>query len=289
MKKWEKFSDEELKLFVKESHSFQELAIKLGYSEKSGSSGNLAKEMTQQKHLDTSHFNTEIWNKGKFDYSRFKYGKVIKTSSALPAIIALRGNKCERCGLSEWQGERLVLEVHHIDGNRLNNTLENLQLLCPNCHSLTDNYKGKNNNGKITVTDEQLVEALQSNQNIRKALISLGLAGRGGNYERAHELIDKYQISFPIKDKKYYCNDCGKEIETNVKYCLECRVKHISKVQNKPDRNVLKNMIRTQSFTSIGQKYGISDNSVRKWCIKLNLPSTKQEINSYSDEEWALI
>ena len=51
---------------------------------------------------------------------------------------------CENCGLTEWLGEPIPLEVHHKDGNRHNNVLENFQLLCPNCHALTDSYRGKN-------------------------------------------------------------------------------------------------------------------------------------------------
>lgn len=52
--------------------------------------------------------------------------------------------KCEKCGLSEWLGQPIALEVHHIDGDRTNNTIENFQLLCPNCHAQTDSYRGKN-------------------------------------------------------------------------------------------------------------------------------------------------
>lgn len=52
--------------------------------------------------------------------------------------------KCERCGLSSWLGSPIPLEVHHKDGNRNNNTLENFELLCPNCHAFTDSYRGKN-------------------------------------------------------------------------------------------------------------------------------------------------
>ena len=48
---------------------------------------------------------------------------------------------CEICGLSEWQGKKLVLEVHHKDGNHYNNTINNLQLLCPNCHSIQEVHK----------------------------------------------------------------------------------------------------------------------------------------------------
>ena len=52
--------------------------------------------------------------------------------------------RCESCGLTSWLGQEIPLEVHHIDGNRHNNTIENYQLLCPNCHALTDSYRGKN-------------------------------------------------------------------------------------------------------------------------------------------------
>ena len=52
----------------------------------------------------------------------------------------IKKNECEMCGLNEWMNQRLPLELHHIDGNRFNNELENLQILCPNCHSLTPNH-----------------------------------------------------------------------------------------------------------------------------------------------------
>ena len=52
--------------------------------------------------------------------------------------------KCECCGLTEWMGKPIPLELHHIDGNHHNNTIENYSLLCPNCHALTDSYRGKN-------------------------------------------------------------------------------------------------------------------------------------------------
>ena len=52
----------------------------------------------------------------------------------------IKRNECEMCGLNEWMNQRIPLELHHIDGDRYNNELENLQILCPNCHSLTPNH-----------------------------------------------------------------------------------------------------------------------------------------------------
>lgn len=52
--------------------------------------------------------------------------------------------KCECCNNKEWLGKPIPLELHHKDGNRNNNSLENFELLCPNCHAFTDSYRGKN-------------------------------------------------------------------------------------------------------------------------------------------------
>ncbi|HEX8639011.1 MAG TPA: HNH endonuclease signature motif containing protein, partial [Pyrinomonadaceae bacterium] len=50
---------------------------------------------------------------------------------------------CEKCKNDEWMGQTIPLELHHVNGNRFDNRLANLQLLCPNCHALTDNYSGR--------------------------------------------------------------------------------------------------------------------------------------------------
>lgn len=55
---------------------------------------------------------------------------------------------CARCGISDWRGARLSLELHHVNGREGDNRLENLQLLCPNCHSQTDSWGGRNRRRK---------------------------------------------------------------------------------------------------------------------------------------------
>lgn len=61
----------------------------------------------------------------------------------------IKPNHCELCGISTWHGVLLPLELHHKDGNHYNNQLENLEILCPNCHSIQEGNSGSNK-GKYT-------------------------------------------------------------------------------------------------------------------------------------------
>ena len=91
--------------------------------------------------------------------------------------------------------------------------------------------------------------------------------------------------------KKYYCCDCGKEIWKGASRCEKCNnIFRTTSIEDLPiSREELKNLIRISPFTEIGRQFHMTDNAVRKWCDKFNLPRTKKEINSYSDEEWANI
>ena len=92
--------------------------------------------------------------------------------------------------------------------------------------------------------------------------------------------------------KKYYCKDCGKEVtKASTERCAECAAKaRIIPTEQLPvTREELKNLIRTKPFTQIGKQFGISDNAIRKWCDKYNLPRKSAEIKKYTDKEWELI
>ena len=120
-------------------------------------------------------------------------------------MIKLRGRKCENCGIESWLNNPIKLEVHHIKPRRLNgsntlnnlrsnNSLENLQLLCPNCHSYTENFRNLRFKHNREVSDDEFVSSLIENKSIRQALIQLELTPCGGNYERAWYLIYEYNI-----------------------------------------------------------------------------------------------
>ena len=75
-----------------------------------------------------------------------EYKVITGTNTLRKYLLESRGEVCECCGNSEWLGEKIPLNVHHIDGDAANNKLENLEVLCLNCHGLTDNYGSKNKN-----------------------------------------------------------------------------------------------------------------------------------------------
>lgn len=191
--KWRNFSTEEIITIVQQSYSNREVARKLGYVADGGGTMASLKRMYQELNIDTSHFKGQGWNKENYNYDAFAAGTHKKNgSSTTIALIALRGHKCEKCGLTEWLGEPINLETHHKDGDRSNNSLDNLEILCPNCHSYTPNFARKNKT--IIIPEESFVQALQESRSIRQALILLDLTPAGRNYDRAYELIEKYNI-----------------------------------------------------------------------------------------------
>ncbi len=122
------------------------------------------------------------------DYSTLSYERLKKR------ILLEQNNKCNRCGLNEWLGEKITLELEHKDGNHHNNLRENLEALCPNCHSLTPTWRGRNKfSNKNKISDELLlISLINHNFNMRQALLEVGLAAKGGNYNRCHKLKKEY-------------------------------------------------------------------------------------------------
>lgn len=183
-------------------------------------------------------------------------------------LIKVFGGKCCICGFDKWQS---ALEFHHVNpeekefGLTTDTTTKALEkqlleakkciLVCSNCH------RGIHSGFVEIPTNWETFY----------------------NEEIANELLSQLD-----KKKHYYCIDCGTEISRSAIRCKACADKHQQHVE-RPTREQLKNMIRTQTFESIGRLYQVDGNSIRKWCDRMNLPRTRKEIKSYSDEEWAAL
>lgn len=132
------------------------------------------------------------WNKGN-RYADFSYGGKGRHKSAL---IQERGYKCECCGLSEWMGKPIPIELEHTDGDRANNTKENLKLLCLNCHGQTPTWKQGNLKGWKTrkYPDEVYIEVIKNSRTAGEALKKLNL--RSGAASTLINIMIKYKIMF---------------------------------------------------------------------------------------------
>lgn len=126
-------------------------------------------------------------------FADFSYGGKGQHKNAL---ISERGHQCENCGLREWMGKLITLEMDHIDADRKNNTRENLKLLCPNCHSQTPTWRRTKTSGwKLKKhTDEEIIEAIKSSGNINQVLKKLDL--RWGSAGTVVDVMSKYKVNF---------------------------------------------------------------------------------------------
>lgn len=185
-------------------------------------------------------------------------------------LISLFHNKCCICGFNEFQE---ALEFHHVNPKEkelslssnvmvsLDKQIKEAQkcvLVCANCHrGIHAGYYEVPNNWKNFFDKERANYLLKQNEEIKNG-------------------------------KKHYCQRCGKLLNNNTTYCVKCG-QIIQRIVERPSHEELKNLIRTTPFTQIGKIYGVTDNTIRKWCKSENLPTKKNDINLLTDQEWEKI
>lgn len=211
----------------------------------------------------------------------------------------IKEEKCELCGNNIWNGKKIPTALHHIDGNKNNNKLENLQILCYNCHAQTDNF-GIKNYIEDKVDDNKIIEIIKVSTTISEVLKKCGMANKGGNYRRIYNIMFANNLMFLEKEskkqkikktyiciecggicskenskcikccrvkkekKEYFCIHCGNKVSKKNKMCVKCKQISQRKV-NRPSYKQLEKEINETSYCAVGRKYGVSDKTIRKW------------------------
>lgn len=155
-----KRSKEDFELAARNACSIAGMCKALGLKP-TGGNYRIIHDVIERYSLDISHFTGQGWNIGlKFRPFEEKSMKEILVEDSsyqsfkLKRCLLKEGLKrpiCECCGLSEWNGQSIPLELHHLNGNNRDNRIENLKILCPNCHAMTDSYRGKNKKKDISM------------------------------------------------------------------------------------------------------------------------------------------
>jgi hypothetical protein len=247
MAKLNKIDIEKLREVVLNVKSAAEACRKLNLNDNGGNLTRL-KKLVESKDIDTSHWTSQLWSKGKtcIDDVRIpskenSYDKIFcKNSKVNPTVIKkivitknLLIYKCAICGIDPmWNGAELRLQMDHINGIRTDNRLENLRMLCPNCHSQTDTYCSKNRKRPFP-TEEEIIDAIKDSKTITESITVLGI--NNSNRKKLENIIKEKNLSLKAKDKEEKnCKTCGKEIKSRARlYCSkECNERYCVPKEN---------------------------------------------------------
>ncbi len=144
--------DDNLKEIVEKSTTYKEVMDLLGYRCKGGGSFRALKKRILKLEIDTAHFKGKAH--GSSNTKKFLLSEILVENSSYQNNSSLKRrlikekileNKCYVCNINSWLGNKLVLQLDHKNGINNDNRIINLHLLCPNCHSQTPTFSGRNN------------------------------------------------------------------------------------------------------------------------------------------------
>ena len=148
----ERYPESELIEAVRSSTSIRQVLSKLGLAE-AGGNYSIVKRRIQRLGISTAHFNGQGWRKGISKpviiarplSDLLQRGTHFQSYKLKKRLFAegLKTPRCESCLKTEWLGRPIALELDHINGDSTDNRIENLRILCPNCHALTSTYRGR--------------------------------------------------------------------------------------------------------------------------------------------------
>lgn len=217
-----------------------------------------------EDNIDTSHFCSSSKEKPLEDNNElFVIQETYKRMNKTLVSTLLKNNifeyKYKNCGITEWNNNRLTLELDHINGNNCDNRIENLRFLCPNCHSQTDTWRGRN--VKRTFTIRQKPKCIDCNKDISR---------------RAKRCVDcnkknKRQNAKKVKiiNESGKCVDCNKDLLYKyAKRCISCASIFSQMKQRKVERPPLEQLLQEideLGYLQTGKKYGVSNTTIRNW------------------------
>jgi hypothetical protein len=147
-----RYTDAQLAEAVQNSTSIRQVLAKLGLVE-AGGNYSIVRDRILRSGLSIAHFTGQGWRKGSpipcFLASPLsdllQNGTRVQSFKLKKRLFAegLKTRECEWCNNTEWLGQPIPLELDHINGDQRDNRIENLRILCPNCHALTQTYRGK--------------------------------------------------------------------------------------------------------------------------------------------------
>lgn len=257
--KYDKYNLEEV---IKICVNWAEVCREFGVSPK-GASNSYIKKKAIEFNIDFSHFTNKprkINNckKKKNSIEYINSNSKINSSILRKKLIedGIKENKCETCKNNEWNNKPIPLDLHHIDGNHYNNNLNNLQILCKNCHAQTDNWGSKN----IKINKKEKYIPCSSCDNLMY-FSSKNCSNCKKHFPYINERIKK----------EYFCL-CGNKINKKSKRCIDCFYFEYKKII--PEKDVLQKEVWETPFVKLADKYNVSDKTIKNWCIKLeiNLP-----------------
>lgn len=272
----DKLNINELQTIILESTSVSEVLRKIGVVDRGGNHTKLVKYLKEHPEINTETLvGRKIQRVNKKGVPLKKLSQVlVENSSGNSHKLKLRlinegvkEERCEICGNTEWMGGQIPLDLHHVNGNHFDNRLENLIILCPNCHRLTDNWGNKN--ASIDLLFKQIAE--QSAEDKMRLLIE--------REEKRQQEILENKIRYgeisksPKKEKiKKYCLQCGKEIiGKGEKYCsIECATIANAKIYPSKEE-LLKESKKYKSMEEMGRHYNITGNGLKKWFNKYGI------------------
>lgn len=292
-------NNEELNEIIKNSVSRIEILRKLNIKNPAGGGWyRIINNYFKLNNIDTSHLLGKGWSKNQkrifknqindedifIKNSKHGHGHTVKRRYIKYIKSVGIDYECTICKIKEWQNKKISLHLDHINGNPSDNTIENLRLLCPNCHSQTETYcrcrekvKEKNKDFKNGRTD-----------------LNRHLLGSKPNSSSSWDTPVEITKTCIFCNKEYKCTNEKRKYCSNYCYCEFRKInKNINRMVfikqrkvERPSKEILEKEIQENSFCALGRKYKVSDNAIRKWCkyydIKLSKRKNKKHNLNFS-------